>query len=68
MTISDMACSECLVSARRKDAKKPINLRLSIVKPLGAKWMSELFDYMKAKPEIICNGFKQSGIFDNAVL
>ena len=51
-----------------KMSKKPIDLRLSTVKPLGAKWMSELFDYMKAKPEIIHNGFKESGIFDNAVL
>ena len=51
-----------------KMSKKPIDLRLSTVKPLGAKWMSELFDYMKAKPEIIRNGFKESGIFDNAVL
>ena len=48
--------------------KKPIDLRLSTVKPLGAKWMSELFDYTKAKPEIISNGFKQSGISDHAVL
>ena len=51
-----------------KMSKKPIDLRLSTVKPLGAKWMSELFDYMKAKPEIIRNGFKESGIFDNVVL
>ena len=30
--------------------------------------MSELYDYMKAKPEIIRNGFKESGILDNVVL
>ena len=34
----------------------PVDLRLFTVKPLGAKWMSELCNYMKAKPDIICNG------------
>ena len=30
-------------------AKEPIDLRLSIVKPLGAKWLVDLYDYMKTK-------------------
>ena len=29
--------------------------------------MSKLFGYMKTKPEIIHNSFKESGIFSNAV-
>ena len=33
---------------------EPIDLRMSIVKPLGARWMIE---YFKTKPEIIQNGF-----------
>ena len=39
-----------------------IDLRLSVVKPLGARWMISLYDYFKAKPEIIKNGFKEAGI------
>ena len=34
-------------------AKEPVNLHLSIVKPLGAKWLVDLYDYMKTKSEII---------------
>ena len=37
---------------------EPVDLRLSVVKPLGAKWMIELlFDHLKQHPEIIKNGF-----------
>jgi len=46
--------------------KEQVDLRLNVVKSLGAKWMVELFDYMKSKPNIISNGFKKSGILDNA--
>ena len=42
----------------------PIDLRLSVVKPLGAKWMVKLYDYLKSKPEIVQNGFKGAGITD----
>jgi len=30
---------------------------MSIVKPLGAKWLHDLYDYMLAKPEMIINGY-----------
>ena len=42
--------------------KKPVDLRLTAVKSLGAKWLEGLYDYLKAKPEIIRNGFKEAGI------
>ena len=48
--------------------RQPVDLRLSVVKPLGAKWLVDLFDYMKTKPEIIRNGFKEAGILKNATL
>ena len=31
-------------------AKEPVDLCLSVVKPLGAKWLVDLYDYMKTKP------------------
>ena len=40
---------------------------MSVVKPLGAKWMVEFFDYLKTKPDIVSNGFKKSGIYDVAI-
>jgi hypothetical protein len=36
----------------------PVDLELSTVKPVGAKWMMRLHDYLKAKPEIIVSGFR----------
>ena len=44
------------------NVKNPVDLRLSIVKPLSAKWFVQLSDYLKAHPEIIKNGFKGAGI------
>ncbi len=40
----------------------PVDLRMSIVKPLGVRWMISLYEYMKSKPEIIKNGFIHAGI------
>ena len=41
-----------------------VDLRLTVVKPLGAHWMIQLYDYLKLHPEIIKNGFKGAGITD----
>ena len=35
-----------------------IDLRLSVVKPLGARWLICLYDYFKENPDIIRNGFQ----------
>ena len=34
-----------------------VDLRLTIVKPLGAQWLISLCDYFKGKPDIVRNGF-----------
>ena len=44
------------------NVKNPVDLRLSIVKPLSTKWFVQLSDYFKAHPKIIKNGFKGAGI------
>ena len=41
---------------------EPVDFRMSVVKPLSAKWMMGLYDYMKLKPCIISNGFREAGI------
>ena len=51
-------CSQLKGEAERK----VVDLRLSVVKPLGARWMTSLYDYLKAKPDIVRNGFKEAGI------
>jgi len=42
--------------------KKPVDLRLTAVKSLGTKWLKGLYGYLKGKPEIISNSFKEAGI------
>ena len=41
---------------------EPVDLKLSTVKPLGAGWMKSCYDYIKSKPDIIINGFREAGI------
>ena len=43
---------------------EPVDVRLSVVKPMAAKWMIDLYDYFVAHPQIIKNGFKHVGITD----
>ena len=42
---------------------QPVDLRLhvSVVKPIGAQWMINLYDYLKGNPSIITHGFKHVG-------
>ena len=47
---------------QQKVKTQPADLRLSIVKPMGAKWMCDLYDYLKSKPDIIHNGFIATGL------
>ena len=39
-----------------------VDLKMSIMKPLGARWLMELYDYLQLRPEIIVNGFRGAGI------
>ena len=42
----------------------PVDLRLSLVKPLSAKWIVNAHGYLMENREIIKNGFKDAGITD----
>ena len=39
-----------------------MDMRLSVVKELQAKWMVSAYDYLHANPQIGINGFKEAGI------
>ena len=41
-----------------------VNLRLSVMKELEAKWLVSTYDYFKGNSSIIQNGFKEVGIID----
>ena len=45
-------------------APQPVDLRTNEHRKasIGAKWMINLYNYMKSKPDIIKNGFRHSGI------
>ena len=40
-----------------------VDLKLSVVKPLSAQWMIKMYDYLKAKPDIVLSDFRNVGIF-----
>ena len=42
----------------------PVDLHLSVLKPLGAQWLINTFNYLVSNNDIIVNGFKASGISD----
>ena len=41
----------------------PVDTRISVIKPLHAKWLMDAYDYIKSKPKIV-NGFKAGGILN----
>ena len=41
---------------------QPVNLNLSILKELGAKWLVEMVDYVRDNPQFIVKGFIKAGI------
>ena len=47
---------------RQEGQQKIIDLKMSTVKPLSAAWIESACNYVKNKPEIIINGFKETGI------
>ena len=38
----------------------PIDMKMSLMKPLSAKWIESMFLYFKDNPSIVRNGFKRS--------
>ena len=51
-----------MAQQERRQEIQPFDLRLSVVKPMGAQWMIDLFDCLKGNPPIITHGFKHVGI------
>ena len=52
----------------QKSQVEVIDLKLSVVKFLGAKSMDKWYDYLKLKPEIVFNGFRGAGTYTVAML
>ena len=41
-----------------------VDVRISILKPLHAAWVTKFYDKMQIETDIILNGWKRSGITD----
>ena len=42
--------------------KASVDLRISVLKPLHAKWLVQFYDYMQSNKDIILKGWKRSGV------
>ena len=48
------------------DGKQPedieVDMKLSVMKPLSARWIISTYDYLRTKAEIVRGGFVEAGI------
>ena len=44
------------------EASPPVDMHMSIMKPLGAQWLIKAYSQIKSSRSLITNGFKASGI------
>ncbi len=54
--------SEQILQSLDDDTDFTVDLRLSVMKPLGTKWLISFFNYIINRPNVVFNGFKASGI------
>jgi len=47
------------------DGNNIVDLRLSILKPLGAAWIDSMRKYITNNPTLVINGFKEAGAYLN---
>ena len=57
-----MVCPSNFEQRKSVAESKPVDLRLSIMKPLGASWMVNVYDHIKSRPDMIKGAFTAAGI------
>ena len=55
----EMICKQLEVKVEEE-----VDMRLSIMKPLSARWLIDMHKYLVDHPTIIVNGFHRAGIVD----
>ena len=56
----------CKASVQLEEGEnKMVDLRLSILKPLGAEWINFMHKHIQNNPTIVRNGFKAAGILES---
>ena len=54
------------VEAGKKSHEVKVDVRITVVRPLHAKWVIKFYDYIRSKPDIVISGWKRSKIFEYA--
>ena len=62
---AERMCQQIRQRSNEKTPLVPVDLKMAIVKPLGIKWMLNLYNYMTRRPDIIQNGFRKCGITES---
>ena len=54
------------VAKQLKDGEgtQPVDMQLSIMKPLSAEWLLSMYDSFKERRDVLQHGFERSGITD----
>ena len=52
------------MDAGKQAAEVQVDMRLSVMKEMSAKWLEGLYDHLRASRQTIINGFKKAGIAD----
>ena len=50
------------MNAGKRASDVQVDMRLSVMKELSAKWLEGLYDHLRASTQLIINGFKEAGI------
>ena len=56
--------SDQILQSLDDDTDFTVDLRLSVMKPLGTKWLISFFNYIADRPHIVFNNFKAAGIVE----
>ena len=59
---NDWHANQVAIYLAEREDPPPVDIRMSVLKPLGAKWLVEMHNYIKENSDIIKNGFRGAGI------
>ena len=45
-------------------SKVQVDMRTTVMKELSVKWLTALYDYLRGRPEVLVNGFKEAEIVE----
>ncbi len=54
--------SEIILEQLEKEKEQEVDMQLTVMKPLSAQWIIEMYEYFVNHPGIITNGFHAAGI------